>query len=85
MPRLGIVASETQTPSARERLPQTSSARVSSLQLLEYPGLFCSTGSAVAEACQEIAVPGSLFKTSLIDKEKQIDRTSIHVNILLMD
>lgn len=81
MPRLGIVASETQTPSARERpptLPLACPAR-------SCPGPFCFTGSAVGEACQEIAVSVVLSRILSIDERKKSDRTSTHVNILLED
>ena len=47
------------------------------------PGPSCSSGSAVGEACQEIAVPGVFPKIFSIDKQKR--RTSTHVNIFLED
>ena len=49
------------------------------------PGPSCSSGSAVGEACQEIAVPVVLSKISSTDERKKRDRTSTHVNILLED
>lgn len=84
MPRLGIVASETQTPSARER-PPTLLLAGPALPARSCPGRFCSTGSAVREACQEIAVSVVFSRISSIDEQKKTDRTSTHVNILLED
>lgn len=83
MPRLKIgVASETQTPSARERLPPILPLLACRACPALIPYALLRTASAVEEACWEIAVPWVLTKISSIDKEKEETRFFTHVQHL---